>query len=343
MCRERRPEFALLTRHINIPLFKRGAVSAGLEVVHSEPVVVALNAGMPRAGERFNDGEMASRFGVRAQGDVRINHAGKCIVLVDHANGGSGRADGVDCTTFFRAAEAAGGRDGRDGGLVGDDLLLSRSREEGYTVLYFTRVGEMLEFASRVEYDSHAFEDRGRGGVVFKLRAVGDGTSGTVLDSPEGRARPRTTLDRDMVERVERIVSANHPYDSKERLLRVLPSRISAADLDRVLDHLMDSGKISLDEGIIRWTSKSARSGHAGPGKNGEDVNRSILAGTRFETIGAEKSQTETIGEYIVRRANADEPGTYTAEDAKEIDEDMRRLARGEYYTHEEVWKEFGL
>ena len=161
--------------------------------------------------------------------------------------------------------------------------------------------------------------------------------------APEGMARPRIRLDPDMVERVERVVSANHPYDSKECLLRVLPSRVNAADLDRVLDHLARSGKIALDGGIVRWTSKPARSGPAGLGESGECANRSILTGTRFETIGEGKSQAETIGEYIVRLVNADEPGAYTAEDAREIDEDMRRLARGEYYTHEQVWKEFGL
>lgn len=146
--------------------------------------------------------------------------------------------------------------------------------------------------------------------------------------------------DPDVVERVELVVSANHPYESRECLLRVLPSRVSEADLDRALDHLAHSGKIALDGGVVRWTSKPARSG---PGKNGEDANRSILAGTRFETIGEGRSQAETIGEYIVRQVNADEPGAYTAGDAREIDEDMRRLAKGEYYTHEQVWKEFGL
>lgn len=146
--------------------------------------------------------------------------------------------------------------------------------------------------------------------------------------------------DPDVVERVELVVSANHPYDSRECLLRVLPSRVSAADLDRALGQLAHSGKIVLDGGAVRWTPEPARSG---PGKSGEGANRSILAGTRFETIGEGKSQTETIGEYIVRLVNADDPGAHTAEDAREIDEDMRRLAKGEYYTHEEVWREFGM
>ena len=319
----------------------RAAVSV-VQAVHSEPTA-APNAGVPRAGERFSDREMASRFGVRAQGNVRINHAEKCIVLVDHATAHPGMTDDGGCATFFRTARPADERAGRNGGLIGDNLLLSRSGEEGYTVLYFTRVGDMLEFASRVEYDSHAFKDKGRRGVLFRLRVVGDGAPGTLSGTTEGRTRPRTRLDPSMVERVESVVSANHPYDSKECLLRVLPSRASAADLDRVLDHLVRSGKIVQDGGVMRWASKPALSGPAGPGRSVEDASRSILAGTRFETIGEGKSQTETIGEYIVRLVNADEPGAYTAEDAREIDEDMRRLAKGEYYTHEEVWKEFGL
>lgn len=323
-------------------------MSVGQEVVHDE-AAAAPTVGMPRAGERLSVEELVSRFGVGAQGDVRINHAGKCIVLVDRTNGKPNRGNGDGgCMTFLRTAMASYDRAGRDGGLFGDNLLLSRSREEGYTVLYFRKVRNMLEFASRVEYDSHAFRDKEcGGGVMFKMRAVSDGASDTVLGAPSGRAQPRAMLDSDMVERVERVISANHPYDSKDRLLGVLPSHVSAADLDRVLDHLKRSRKITMHEGVIRWTSKSARSDSTESGKHdGGSVgtaNKSILAGTRFEVIEEGKNPTETTGEYIVRLVNSDEPGTYTAEDAKEIDEDMRSLAKGEYYTHEQVRKEFGL
>ena len=218
--------------------------------------------------------------------------------------------------------------------------------------------GKCMALAGRANCDSGRANDSGtaflrtdraaggRGGresATFKMPAVGGGASDAVPGTPQGRARPPAALDPDMVERIERVISANHPYDSKDRLLRVLPSRVSAADLDRVLGYLERSGKITMRRGVIRWASKPPRSGYAASGKDGEASNNSILAGTRFETIGEGKNPTETIGEYIVRLVNADEPGTYTAEDAKEIDEDMRSLAKGEYYTHEEVLKELGL
>ena len=155
-------------------------------------------------------------------------------------------------------------------------------------------------------------------------------------------------LDPRTVESVERVIFANHPYESKDRLLRVLPEDMAAADLDRILDYLVRSAKITLDGEVIRWTGRAALSDSADQGGRrvsgaAEGKVISIFAGTRFESMEDGKLPTETVGEYIARRLNADEPGAYTAEDAKEIDEDMRRLARGKYYTHEQVWKEFGL
>ena len=105
----------------------------------------------------------------------------------------------------------------------------------------------------------------------------------------------------------------------------------------------MRSAKVAIEEGAVLWASKADGSGRAGRGRRGRDkTGKSILAGTRFESIEKGKSPTETTGEYIARLVNADEPGTYTAEDAREIDEDMRCLARGEYYTHEQMLKELG-
>lgn len=319
-------------------------MSAGQKAVHARSPAKTTAAGMPRIGERFSSGELASRFGVQSRGDVRVNHAGKCIVLVDRTGGGSSRACGGDRAAFLYKAAAAGGQAGRDGGLHGDNLVLSRSREEGYTVLYFRKVGRMLEFASRVEYESHAPKDearkgRTRSGILFRLRAVDGSASGAA----RGPAPPRAVPDPDMVERVERVVSANRRYESKDRLLMVLPGRVTAADLDRVLDHLVRSAKVAMEEGAVLWASKADGSGRASRGRRSGGAGKSILAGTRFEAIEEGKSPTETTGEYIARLVNADEPGTYTAEDAREIDEDMRCLAKGEYYTHEQMLKELGL
>ena len=145
---------------------------------------------------------------------------------------------------------------------------------------------------------------------------------------------------------IERAVSLHHPYENRERLRSVLPGRIDPLSLDRVLEYLERSGKISIDGEAIHWVSGQAGSGSGGAECEGSDAattGKSILAGTRFEWLEDGKLPTETVGEYIVRMSNAHEPGSYTAEDAGEMDDSMRRVARGESYTHEQVWKEFGL
>lgn len=329
----------------------KNAVSVSQKVVHGgKGAAVGPVPSVPKEGERFTAKELASRFGVREQGDMRVNHAGKCIVIVDQARGNFNGAGGGG-TALIRIGRDAGRQGSRGGRLIGDNLLLSRSREEGYTVLYFVKVKKLLEFSARVVYDSHAFKNKGGGDtrrvVIFKLRTIDNKASGSAPDAPPSQEGRRGEPDPDMIARVERIIYLHHPYEGKDRLLRVLPSRVSSDDLDRILDHLKSSKKISLDGKTIRWGSKPAIPGSTGAGKcEGSDKKAGcapILAGTRFETIEEGKHPTETTGEYIARIVNEDEPGSCTAEDAKEIDEDMRRLAKGEYYSHEQVWKEFGL
>lgn len=169
-----------------------------------------------------------------------------------------------------------------------------------------------------------------------------EGRVGEAPGAPPGQGRARGGADQGMAERVERIISLNHPYRGRDRLLSVLPGRVSRECLDRILAHLEASKKIAIDGETVHWISTPARPATA-RGNGGEAEQAPILAGTRFETIEEGRRPTETTGEYIARILNDDEAGSCTAEDAAEIDEDMRRLARGEYYSHEQVWKEFGL
>ena len=156
----------------------------------------------------------------------------------------------------------------------------------------------------------------------------------------KGGAAPQDAADSSTIEMVERAIFLHHPYESRERLRRVLPRETGAQALDRALERLERSGKIAIDGEVIRWVDG------LGPGRVESRAqvadDKSILAGTCFEWLEKGKLPTETIGEHIVRVSNAHEPGSYTSEDAKEFDEDMRRAAKGEYYTHEQVWKEFG-
>ena len=165
------------------------------------------------------------------------------------------------------------------------------------------------------------------------LREATSSSSGATTAS-EGETAPQGAPDRSTVKMVERAIFLHHPYENRERLRSILPRETSAQALDCVLDHLERSGRIAIDGASIRWA--------AGADGALKADDKSILAGTRFEWLEEDKLQTETIGEYIARIYNADEPGSYTAEDAGEFDEGMRRMARGDCYTHEQVWKELG-
>ena len=165
-------------------------------------------------------------------------------------------------------------------------------------------------------------------------------TTTGVLDAAEGGTAEQATPDPGTIKMAERAIFLHHPYENRDRLRRVLPRQIDARSLDRVLEHLERSGKIAIDGGGIRWSSGTPGANDRGAGAS--TANNSILAGTRFEWMEKGKLATETVGEYIVRINNAHEPGTYTVEDAREFDEGMRRMAKGDYYTHEQVWKEFG-
>ena len=157
-----------------------------------------------------------------------------------------------------------------------------------------------------------------------------------------GDAAPQGTPDRGTVEMVERAIFLHHPYENRERLRSILPKKTDAQALDRVLEQLERSGRIAIDGEAIRWAAEAdGPNGEANDALKADD--KSILAGTCLEWIEEGKLPTETIGEYIVRVTNAHEPGSCTAEDAKELDDSMRRAARGESYTHEQVWKEYGL
>ena len=158
-----------------------------------------------------------------------------------------------------------------------------------------------------------------------------------------GDAAPQGTPDRGTVEMVERAIFLHHPYENRERLRSILPKKTDAQALDRVLEQLERSGRIAIDGEVIRWASDAGKSDAVGQADGAAaSGDKSILEGTRFEWMEEDKLPTETIGEYITRIYNAHEPGSYTAEDAREFDEGMRRMAKGDYYTHEQVWKEFG-
>ena len=306
----------------------------------------------PDPGTKFTDKDLRDRFGVRLRGGIRVSRENKYIVLVALVDGNTDYRNANEGDTVMYMGENHHGNKEADQVLDGNNLALSRSREEGYTVLYFTKQDDVLVFDKIVEYRSHRFKNEGASGrkvIFFELGAVGIETP--ARQRAAGSGAPGAALqgapDLDMIETVECAISLNRSYKSRDRLLRALPERIDSESLDRVLGYLEHSGKIAIDGEGVRWTFSPAGSGAGGLSNSRRHdahlASRSILGGTRFEYIEEGKLPTETVGDYLVRVYNADEPGSYTAKDARKLDKSMRRLARGKYYTREQIRGELGL
>lgn len=278
------------------------------------------------------------------------------MVLVRPAGSHSGHAGaGPDAGTvhMVQASDRAGS--GSTGASC-DGLALARSREDGYAVLCFTRDGDALVFNSRVEYDSHEFRveadaDGRAGGVVeFRLRTAGGGNparrrpaGAPFFASAAGPSSGalRGDPDPDAVAMVERAISMQASFESRGHLTRALPRDVDALTLDRVLEHLLRASKIAMDGDALCWTSQAGASAGGERGGGAAGGPRPTFAGTFLEGIGDERARGETVGEYVVRLVNTDEPGAFDGEDAKEIDEGLRQMAGGECYTYEQMRKEF--
>lgn len=132
----------------------------------------------PMEGERFSDKELHARFGVPMQGGIRVSRENRCIVLVG-ATGDNGGRTGVDPgASIVHMGQNADLSGIQNQEMTGDNLALSRSSEEGYTVLYVTKEHGAMTFNSRVECDSHEFEvEMGDGRqprvvIKFNLRRI---------------------------------------------------------------------------------------------------------------------------------------------------------------------------
>lgn len=144
----------------------------------SEPAA-ALTVAMPREGEVFSDGELHARFGVPMQGGIRVSQENRCIVLVDHSCEGSEQRSADRGARILYTGQDSERTGVYDQEMSGGNLALSRSKGEGYAVLYFTEEGGRWAFNSRVECDSHEFELETRWGgqprvlIKFNLLVVG--------------------------------------------------------------------------------------------------------------------------------------------------------------------------
>ena len=171
-----------------------------------EPAV-APAAAAPKKGERLSDEELHARFGVPMQGGIRVSRENRCIVLVNCAGDGMGYANedrGADILYMGQDPDHAGVQDQE---MSGNNLALSRSKDEEYAVLYFVKEDDTATFDSRVEYDSHEFEavisgdGQHRVAVKFSLQKVGEETpsrrrdAGIEVAKEHGKAAERHAGD----------------------------------------------------------------------------------------------------------------------------------------------------
>lgn len=144
---------------------------------------------VPAAGERFDEQGIGARFGVPPAGGIRVNHEKKCIVLVDRVDGGTCQNVGGGGTVEYMGRNQPGDYKGdRDQTMTAENLVLKRSKEDGYTVLYFMKEGNDLVFSRLVEYKSdrpaaqESRSGRKRNAIVFTLGTV-DGEAGAGSDT----------------------------------------------------------------------------------------------------------------------------------------------------------------
>jgi len=92
--------------------------------------------------------------------------------------------------------------------------------------------------------------------VTGKGRPAENGAQGARGDSQASHAS--SAPDLDMIVTVERRIADRRLFASRSELLAALHTGIDSAKLDRVLEYLEGSAKISTSNGSIRWTFSSA-------------------------------------------------------------------------------------
>lgn len=265
---------------------------------------------VPREGEVFNENGIVARFAVPPKGGIRVNRKTREIVLVDRVD--STVYNNVDdsSTLEYMGRNQDGDYSGeQDQVLAKENLVLRRSKDEGYTVFYFMKEEDKLRFRGIVEYESHEFRDRKnrvgdtRKAIVFKFAVVRGEASAMpqhdavgIPSADAGNAAEGKVPDLESVEMVEREVSGSRQPASKTHLLRAMSGHIDARSLDRILEYLKRSAKITTDGDAILWTFNPVRTGTDGLNKGKEspeamETQSNYAAGMRPIT----RSEMETL------------------------------------------------
>lgn len=139
--------------------------------------------------------------------------------------------------------------------------------------------------------------------------------------------------DLDMIIEVERMIFDRRRFASRSELHAALHAGIDPASLDRVLEYLERSAKISTDGGSIRWTFDGA--GPAGDSNGGKGRGGKKAAGNKTEEPVHILSMEERLS------ADLDNDLPYSEDLERAIDDCQAGRATGRTYTAEEYLKAF--
>ena len=197
---------------------------------------------LPLRGDRLTEEEVHERFGTPRRGGIRPSLTSTDIVLVRNARNGR-----VNAGEGGRIMHRGTHYEGRPSQMIRDNLRLARSGESGSRVMYFVREGGRLRFCGLVECVGHGGKAPRlrQGAPIFELRPADASSGRGFLEAP--------APDLDAILAVERKISDCRRLASRTGLLAALPAGFDPAGLDRILEYLEDSAKITIKDGRIRW------------------------------------------------------------------------------------------
>ena len=293
---------------------------------------------LPQRGERFTEDQMRERFGVSKGGGIRESSTSSDIILVRNVRGDY---DGVE----------EGGRiiydsryyKGRPDQMILDNLKLARSRESGSRVLYFVKECGSLVFSGLVECVARRYKDTPTrpGALAFELERIDPAGAAAGRQGARGGApssREPSVPDLDMIMAVESQISDRGSIAGRPELLAALPMCIDSANLDRILEYLERSAKISTDGGAIRWAFGDA--GLQGSKTSKKDGSPQATSATAEGTV-------HILSREERRSADLDNDLPYSEEIERMIADCEAGRPIGETYTAEEYMRhlehEFGI
>ena len=273
---------------------------------------------------------MREMFGVDGGGGIRPSWTSTDIIIIARSVNG----DGDDVEEGKRIIHDGTYYDGTDQ-MIDGNLRLAKSRENGNRVLYFTKEDGHFAFSGIVECVAHYDKnDPSRpGALAFELAlvdAAGAAAAGRGnLPSPRMPSMP----DLDMIMEVERKIFDRRRFARRSELLAALHAGIDSAKLDRILEYLERSEKITTSDGSICWLFN-----RAGPAE-GSNAGRKDGGTLDASGEGGERVHILSMEERLPADLDNDLP--YSKDIEQMISDCRAGRAIGKTYTAEECLRYF--